>query len=269
MKRLADKVIIVTGSTTGIGEAIARRCVEEGAKVVVVGRDRERGEAVVQDLAEAAALHVDDLTDPSAESRLVEAGLDAFGKIDGLVNNAAWVVRSNLYSTSAEFFDQVMSINVRAPLLLIKAAMPELIKTAGAVVNIGSINGYTGDASQLDYSISKAALMCMSRNLANAFASQRVRINHFSVGWVITPNEYKLKMKEGLPEGWPETPDRGSVPTGRMTQFADIANHAAFWLSDESRPVTGSVMVLEQYPLIGRTPVDEGSVPLDEPLDAS
>ena len=181
MNQLSDKVIIVTGSTTGIGEATARRCVEEGAKVVIFGRDRERGQAVVRELEGAAILHIDDLADPSTGGRLVQAALQAFGKIDGIVNNAAWVVRSNLETTSVDLFDRVMSINVRAPLLLIKSAMPELIKTSGAVVNIGSVNGYTGAATQLDYSISKAALMCMSRNLANAYASHRVRINHFNV----------------------------------------------------------------------------------------
>jgi NAD(P)-dependent dehydrogenase (short-subunit alcohol dehydrogenase family) len=89
----------------------------------------------------------------------------------------------------------------------------------------------------------------------------RVRVTHFNVGWVITPNEYKLKMREGLPEGWPETRDRDSVPTGKMTQPEDIAAHAAFWLSDDSRPITGSVMELEQYPIIGRLPVKEGDQP--------
>ena len=268
MNQLSDKVIIVTGSTTGIGEAIARKCVEEGARIVVFGRNRERGEAVVRELGGAATLHIDDLADPSTGSRLVQTAQDAYGKIDGIVNNAAWVVRSNLETTSDKLFDRVMSINVRAPLLLIKAAMPELIKTSGAVVNIGSINGYTGATTQLDYSLSKAALMCLSRNLANAYAPQRVRINHFNVGWVITPNERRLKMKEGLPEGWAEDPKITGTPTGRMTQPEEIANHAVFWLSDASRPITGSVVELEQFPFIGRIPEGEGEKELKEPVDA-
>jgi NAD(P)-dependent dehydrogenase (short-subunit alcohol dehydrogenase family) len=257
--RLKDKVIIVTGSTTGIGEAIARRCVAEGAKVLVHGRDRQRAGRLVADLGEGAVFHIDDLSDPNAPPRLVDAAVAAFGKLDGVVNNAAYIVRSNLETTDAELFDRVMAINVRAPLLLIKAAVSYLKATKGAVVNIGSINAYTGEPRQLAYSISKAALMTMSRNLANVLASDHVRITHFNVGWVITPNEYKLKMSEGLPEGWSDHPEPEHVPTGNMTQPEDIAAHAAFWLSDESRPISGSVIDLEQYPIIGRIPLKEGN----------
>jgi NAD(P)-dependent dehydrogenase (short-subunit alcohol dehydrogenase family) len=89
-------------------------------------------------------------------------------------------------------------------------------------------------------------------------AGDHVRVTHFNVGWVITPNEYELKMTEGLPPGWPDRPDPEHVPTGRMTQPEEIAAHAVFWLSDESRPISGSVIDLEQYPVIGRNPLKEG-----------
>ena len=254
---LQDKVIIVTGSTTGIGEAIARRCIAEGAKVIVHGRNKERGEQLVDALA-GAVLHVDDLSDPQAGQRLVDTAIQAFGRLDGVVNNAAYIVRSDLATTDADLFDRVMTINARAPLLLIQAALPHLKQQEGAVVNIGSINAYTGEARQLAYSMSKAALMTLSRNLANVFAKDRVRVTHFNVGWVLTPNEYKLKMSEGLPEGWPEQQSLEDVPTGQMTQPDDIAAHAIFWLSDQSRPISGSVIELEQYPIIGRIPLKEG-----------
>src|SRR5215218_6071370 len=136
--RLRGKVIIVTGSTTGIGAAIARRALAEGALVMVHGRDRERGEEMVRESSDRAALHVDDLADPECSERLIAAALKAFGKIDCLVNNAAYVVRSTLDSTDASLFDRVMAINVRAPLVLIKAAAAELKKTKGCVLNIGS-----------------------------------------------------------------------------------------------------------------------------------
>jgi len=256
--QLDDKTIIVTGSTTGIGEAIARRCVAEGAQVLLHGRDRPRGESIVAELGSTAALHIDDLEDPAAPGRIVDAALSAFGKIDGLVNNAAWVVRSNLASTNAELFDRVMRINVRAPLLLIQAAVEHLKQTEGSIVNIGSVNAYTGEPRQLDYSISKAGLMTMSRNLANTLANDRVRVTHFNVGWVLSPNEYRLKISEGLPENWPQTRSGEEVPSGRMTQPENIASHAAFWLSDQSRPISGSVLELEQFPVIGRIPLKEG-----------
>ena len=91
-----------------------------------------------------------------------------------------------------------------------------------------------------------------------ALAGKAVRINHFNVGWVITPNEYKLKITEGLPEGWPDDPPLDAVPTGCMTQPEQIAAQAVFWLSDQSHPVSGSVIDLEQFPVIGRIPLKEG-----------
>ena len=256
--KLKNKVIIVTGSTTGIGEAIARKCVAEGARVLVNGRNRDRGEQVVADLGDAAALHIDDMADPQAPQRIVNAALNAFGKLDGIVNNAAFVVRSNLETTDADLFDRVMAVNARAPMLMMQAGVEHLKKTQGAVVNIGSVNAYTGEPRQLAYSMSKAALVTLSRNLANVLAYDHVRVTHFNVGWVITPNEYKLKVSEGLPEDWADNPEPEHVPTGKMTQPEEVAAHAVFWLSDESRPISGSVIDLEQYPIIGRIPLKEG-----------
>jgi NAD(P)-dependent dehydrogenase (short-subunit alcohol dehydrogenase family) len=259
MSRLKDKAIIVTGSTTGIGEAMARRFVAEGARVLVHGRDRERGQKLVDELGRGkAALHVDQLDDPEAAPRTVAAAVKAFGKIDSIVNNAAWIVRSNLDTTDAALFDKCIAINVRAPMLLIKAAMPHLKRSQGAVLNIGSINGLCGEANQLAYSISKGALITMSRNLADAFGRDKVRFNHFNVGWVLSPNEYKLKMSEGLAPDWPDHPPAAFAPSGKLMSPELIATAAVFWIGDESRPISGSVLEVDQYPVIGRNPLKEG-----------
>ena len=226
--------------------------------MVIHGRDRERGAAICKELGDAAVLHEDDLVDPDAPARIVDCALSAFGRIDGVVNNAASVVRSSLQTTSADFFDKIMRTNVRAPLLLIQAATDSLKKTEGSIVNIGSINAYQGEPRLLGYSISKAGLMTMSQNLANVLAPHKVRVAHLNVGWVLTPNEYQLKISEGLGEDWPETLDQQTVPSGAMTQPEEIAPHVVFWLSDESRPISGSVVELEQYPFLGRNPLKEG-----------
>jgi NAD(P)-dependent dehydrogenase (short-subunit alcohol dehydrogenase family) len=252
--RLQDKVIIVTGSTTGIGRAIAERVVKEGARVLVHGRNRTEGAAVVAGLDGNAVLHIDDLADPDSPARIVQAALQAFGQIDGLVNNAAYIPRSTLESTSAAFFDSVMAVNVRAPLLLIQTAMPELRRRQGAVLNIGSVNALCGEPALLDYSISKGALQTLSRNLANAHADTGVRINHFNVGWVLTPNEDAIQRKLGQAADWTSKIPRQFAPTGRLIAPAEIATAAVYWLGDESRPINGSVLELEQYPMIGRNP---------------
>jgi len=255
--RLKDKVILITGSTTGIGEAIARRAVDEGARVLVHGRDEQRGKVLVAELGERAALHVDDIGDPAAPERMVAAAIREFGRLDALVNNAAAVTRSNLSNTDAALFDSLMATNVRAPLLLIKAAVPHLKQTGGCVLNIGSINGYCGEANLLAYSISKGALMTLSRNLADALGRDGVRVNHFNVGWVLTPNEYKQKIADGLPPDWPERVPRTKAPSGRLIKPEEIAAAAVYWISDESRPISGTVLEVEQHPVIGRNPPKE------------
>jgi NAD(P)-dependent dehydrogenase (short-subunit alcohol dehydrogenase family) len=252
--RLKDKVILVTGSTTGIGEAIARRVVEEGARVVIHGRDEARGRAMVEQWPGRAVLALADLADPAAGPQLVEVTVRAFGRLDAVVNNAASVARSNLATTDAAFFDKIIAVNVRAPLLLIRAAFPHLKHSQGCVLNIGSINAYCGEANLLAYSVSKGALMTLSRNLADALAYDGVRVTHFNVGWVLTPNEYKQKIADGLPQDWPEKLEPQYAPSGRLLAPSDIAAAAVYWLSDESRPISGSVLELEQYPMIGRNP---------------
>lgn len=256
--RLEDKVILVTGSTTGIGEAIARRVVAEGAYVVVHGRDAERGRAIVDELGPRAVLAVADLADPGAAPQLVDAAITAFGRLDAIVNNAAYVKRSDLATTDAALFDEIMAINVRAPLLLVRAAIEHLKRSRGCVLNIGSINAYTGESNLLAYSVSKGALMTLSRNLADALCYDGVRVTHFNVGWVLTPNEYQQKRADGLPEGWPDQIEPQFAPSGRIMKPEEIAGAAVYWLSDESRPISGSVIELEQYPIIGRNPTKRG-----------
>lgn len=253
--RLKDKVIIVTGGATGIGRAIAERCVQEGASVLVHGLETADAEAVAKSLGEKAVPHADDLVDPASPARVAASALCAFGRIDAVVNNAAAIVRSNLSTTTAEFFDRVMAINVRAPMLLIQAAFPELKRNRGCVLNIGSINALSGESELLDYSMSKGALQTLSRNLANAHGEDGVRFNHLNLGWVLTPHEYALQCRLGQPEDWPSKVPKTYAPSGRLMTPEQIANAAVYWLGDESRPISGSVVELEQYSLWGRNPL--------------
>ncbi|HUR57318.1 MAG TPA: oxidoreductase [Opitutaceae bacterium] len=253
--RLRDKVIIVTGGTSGIGRAIAERAVAEGARVLVHGIERKDGEAVVAKLGAKAALHLDDLLNPTSPGRIAAAAISAFGRIDGVVNNAAIVARTNLGTTTVEFFDRMMAVNLRAPLFLIQAALPQLKANQGCVLNIGSINAHSGQANLLDYSLSKGGLQTMSRNLANAHAGDRVRVNHLNVGWVLTEREYAHQIEHGMDPDWPEKVPPQFAPWGRLMTPEEIASAAVYWLGDESRPISGSVVDLEQFSLIGRNPV--------------
>jgi NAD(P)-dependent dehydrogenase (short-subunit alcohol dehydrogenase family) len=251
--RLENKAIIVTGSTTGIGEAIVRLCAAEGARVLVHGRDLEAGEKIASELG--APLVIADLADPATPQRLVDEAIASFGKLDGVVNNAAFVFRGGLDQTTPKIFDEVMAVNCRAPLFLIKAALPHLSKSHGAVVNIGSVNAYSGEENLLPYSISKGALMTLSRNLGDSLMRQKgVRINQINPGWVLTPNEILAKQRDGMKDGWWRDLPRMYSPSGRIFAPAEIAEAVVYFLGDASGPVSGQVLDIEQYPFIGRNP---------------
>jgi NAD(P)-dependent dehydrogenase (short-subunit alcohol dehydrogenase family) len=252
--RLKEKTIIVTGGTSGIGAAIARSIVNEGGKVLVHGINKEEGAALVATLGNRAALCIADLAHDSAPQVIVNAALAAFGKIDGLVNNAAIIKRSNLGAITPSGFDQTIAVNTKAPLFLIQAAHPHLVKTKGSVLNIGSINAYAGESTLLAYSMSKGALQTMTRNLANALGVTGVRINLINPGWILTEREDRDQVARGLEVGWHKKLDRSAIPLGQMSTPENLAHAAIYWLSDESYPFTGSVVELEQFSIIGRNP---------------
>ena len=259
--RLHGKVIIVTGSCTGIGKAIAERAVAEGARVVVNGLERELGEAVVAALSsERAALHIEDITVDGAAERLVGVAIDRFGKLDAVVNNAAMLDRSNLHTTDAALFRRMLDVNTIAPFMLIKAALPSLRKTSGSVLNIGSVNAWSGEPNLMAYSVSKGALMTLTRNLGDTLMrDDGVRVNQINPGWVLTEREAARKRDDGLSEDWYRNVPRVYAPAGRILWPAEIAAAVVYWLSDECGPISGQVVDLEQHPFIGRNPPKDAS----------
>jgi NAD(P)-dependent dehydrogenase (short-subunit alcohol dehydrogenase family) len=254
--RLDNKVIIITGSCTGIGKAIAIRCVAEGASVVIHGLEKDLGEEVLEELEEGRAiLHIEDITNEGAPERLVELAVKTFGKLDAIVNNAAMVASSNLQSTELDFLRKVIEINTIAPFALIKAAFPYLIKERGCVLNIGSVNAWSGEPNLLAYSVSKGALMTMTRNLGDTlYHESGVRVNQVNPGWVLTETEIQRKRLQGLPDDWYKDIPSVYAPAGRILWPSEIAAAAVYWLADESGPISGQVVDVEQYPMIGRNP---------------
>lgn len=252
--RLKDKAIIITGGTSGIGAAIATAAIREGAKVLVHGINEEEGRATVERLGANAVLCIADLNEDSAPQLIVSAAMKAFGKIDGVVNNAAIFGGTNISEQEIEHFRRMMQINLTAPLFLIKAAFEELKKTSGCVLNIGSINAHAGESKLLAYSITKGGMQTMTRNLANANGVHGVRVNQINPGWVLTEREYKDKIAQGLKPSWPQDLTRVEIPAGVMTTPEQMGEAAIYWLSDESKPFTGSIVDLEQFSIIGRNP---------------
>lgn len=259
--RLKNKVIIVTGSTTGIGKAIAKRCVAEGAKVVLNGLEKDWGKQVLNELGnENAVLHIQDISNDDAAETLVELATKTFGKLDAIVNNAAIVASSNIHTTDKNFLRRLLEVNTIAAFALIKSALPHLSKQHGCVLNIGSVNAYSGEPNLLAYSITKGALTTMTRNLGDTlFRENGVRVNQINPGWVLTETEIERKKQHGLADDWYTHLPKVYAPSGRILQPSEIAAAAIYWLSDECGPISGQVVDLEQHPFIGRNPPKDSS----------
>ncbi|MGI9551665.1 MAG: SDR family NAD(P)-dependent oxidoreductase [Aurantibacter sp.] len=254
--RLKDKVILITGGYTGIGKAISRQCVKEGAKVVVNGLREELGENLIEELGASNAIeHTIDITEKNAPEQLVQKAIDTYGKLDAVVNNAAIVASSNIKTTTLDYLERMLAVNTLAPFAIIQVALPHLSKTRGCVVNIGSINSWSGEPNLLAYSISKGALMTMSRNLGDTlFRENGVRVNQINPGWVLTEHELINQREQGMPEDWFEKLPDVFAPAERLFKPEEMAMAAIYLMSDESGPISGQVLEVEQFPMVGRNP---------------
>lgn len=256
---LTGQVAVVTGSTQGVGEAIARRFVDwGGAGVVVTGRDRARGEAVARSLENDGGRAVfvpADAADPGAAATIMAACEAAFGRLDCLVNAAASTERGGLLDAEAGFIDAMFAINVRTPLLLMGAAARLMRRHGGggAVVNILSMNMHCGAPDLAVYSATKGAMATLTRNAANTLAPDRIRVNGINLGWADTPAEHVVQEKTS-PHGkrWLEEANRGR-PFGRLIAVDEIADLAAFLLSAHAGVMTGALIDCEQW-VVGAPP---------------
>jgi NAD(P)-dependent dehydrogenase (short-subunit alcohol dehydrogenase family) len=250
-QRLHGKALVVTGSTQGLGAAIARRAAGLGAAgMVVCGRDRGRGEAVRDELV---ALGCDtlfvaaELADSSACREVVRACEARFGRLDGLVNAAGLSTRGTLDDTSVELWDTLFAVNARAPFVLMQEAarLMRRVGDGGSVVNVITMASHGGEPALTGYSASKAALAALTRNAAYQLQPDRIRVNGLNIGWTATEGEHAVQTGEGRPDDWLQAA-AASRPFGRLLTPDDIAPMVTYLLSDAARMVTGSVMDFDQ-----------------------
>lgn len=249
-ERLDGRVIVVTGSTQGLGEGIALRCAELGAAgVVLTGRNEAKGLKVAQaiDAKGTNALFVRaDLESVEDCKKIIREADARFGRIDGLVNSAATTERGSLDATSVELWDRMMNLNVRAPFVLTQEAARVMKRNGrgGSVVNILSMSANGGQPFLCAYSTSKGALATLTKNNALGLRPDRIRVNGLRIGWMETPGEHAIQAKDGKPADWLE--GTKAQPFGRILSVADVAGLTTWLLADAGEMMTGSLIDFDQ-----------------------
>lgn len=245
-------ITIINGGTQGLGEAVARRLTEQGADgLFLVGRSVDRGELLAGELTGAGtstAFLSADVADPAAPAAIVEACVERFGRVDGLVNVAAATSRATLFTDTPEHVDHQFAINAKAPYFLIQAAARVMVAqgSGGSIVNVGSVAGHGGQTKLTAYAMSKAALTVMTKNLAFGLLAHGIRVNQVNPGWMDTESEHRTQIEhDGSPEDWLVAAEAGR-PLGRLVKPWEVANAIAYCLSADAGMMTGNCIDLDQ-----------------------
>jgi len=234
-----DNVVIVTGSSRGIGKAIALAFATEGAAVVVSGRNKENLKDVVTEISENGgqvfAVEADVAKVDDAKN-LIEKTIEEFGQIDVLVNNAG-ITRDNLLlRLSEDDWDAVLETNLKGAFNCIKASTkPMMKKRSGVIINITSVVGQTGNAGQVNYSASKAGLIGLTKSVAKELSARNIRVNAVAPGFIETDmtSELPEKAKEEL---------INSIPLARLGNVENVADLVLFLSSPKAEYITGQII---------------------------
>ena len=245
MGRVQDRVAIVTGAASGIGEASAIRLAEEGAIVVCADINLDGADAVakkIQAMGGRANAFKIDISDSDQCDACAADTLKRHGSIDILVNNAGVNLPGVFHEVSNETIDQTLNVNVKGAMYLTRAALPHMLKNSrGSIVNMSSVNGLVSEPYLSVYSASKGAIVMFTRGIALDYAKAGIRCNAICPGWVDTPiNHAHAKMLGGLDHVY-KTID-SFQPIGRPGTSREIANVVLFLASDESSFMTGSIV---------------------------
>lgn len=238
MGRLQDKVVVITGAAQGMGETHARKCFEQGAKVVLTDINEEKGQALAASLGENALFIKHDVTNEEDWLNVVKITEEKFGPINVLVNNAGITMAKSLFDMSLADYRRILDINQVSVFLGMKSVAPSMKKTNnGSIINISSINGLVGGA--IGYTDSKFAVRGMTKAAALELASFGIRVNSVHPGVIATPMIMQGDTKDAV--------DRiaKSIPLKRVAQPEEVSNLILFLASDESSYSTGSEFIAD------------------------
>ena len=242
MTDYSERVVIVTGGTSGIGFSAAEALLEAGASVMIAGRNEERGNAALEQLSAKGevAFTPCDVTNLADVENLVKATLDAFGKINHLVNSAGYEgAVANTVECTEENFEAVVNSNLYGTWYLMKTIIPELLKVGGgSIVNVASIIGVIAFPGLPAYTASKAAMIGLSKTTALEYAQENIRVN------VMAPGSIRTPMYERFSGGTPEAEAYMASfhPIGRIGEPQEASSAVLWLLSDEASFVTGHVL---------------------------
>ena len=247
-----DKVVIVTGSTQGSGAETAKLFAHRGAYgITICGRNEKQGleiKSEIESIGSKCIFVKADLNEEEDCLRIINKTDSAFGKINSLVNVAGFTERGTILSTTMDNYNRNFNINTKAPFLLMQESIKVMIreKIHGTILNVLSMAMYSGMPFLTAYSGSKAALAIITKNVANGVSGHRIRVNALNIGWTDTPGEDTIQKKfhEGG-EDWLEKAE-AKVPFKRLTKPIDVARAAAYFCSEESGIVTGSIIDYDQ-----------------------
>ena len=236
MGEFEGKVVMVTGSTRGIGRAVAGLFAGEGARVAVTGRSPETAEAVAREIGGGALGIGLDVAEPDSVAAAVDRVLDAWGRVDVLVNNAGITRDTLALRMKLDDWQAVISTNLTGAFLCAKACLRPMVRArSGVIVNISSVVGSVGNAGQANYCAAKAGIEGLTRSLAREYANRGVRVNAVAPGYIATDMTEALgeKVREAL---------LAQVPVGRLGAPEDVARAVAFLASDRASYITGQVL---------------------------
>lgn len=250
--RFDGKVAIVTGSTQGLGEAVAELMVDRGLSgLVVTGRNAARGVAVAERLGKKGCRTLFVAADLTRQDDVLSlaAACDAeFGRVDVLVNAAGNTDRGTILDTKEAVFDRIFAANVKAPFFLMQACLNIMVreKIHGTVTNVITMSAHGGQSFLAAYSSAKGALITLTKNTGFSMMRYGCRINGINIGWMYSPGEEQtMRNWHGASDGWREAAE-AKLPIGRMLETGEVARAVAFLASGESGVMTGSVVDYDQ-----------------------
>ena len=247
-----NKVVIVTGSTQGSGAEVAKLFAHRGAEAITIcGRNEQQGleiKSEIESIGSKCIFVKADLNEAEECQNIVKKTDTAFGKINSLINVAGFTERGTILSTTLDNYNRNFNINTRAPFLLMQESIKIMIreKIQGTILNVLSMAMYSGMPFLTAYSGSKAALAIITKNVANGVSGHKIRVNALNIGWTDTPGEDTIQRKfhEGG-DDWLKKAE-AKVPFKRLTKPIDVARAAAYFCSEESGLVTGSIIDYDQ-----------------------